>query len=50
MSRSHQSTARWHSVRGPLASRRSGFRFGLETLIFILAVGFTVAVVFGLIG
>lgn len=48
MSRSHQSTARWHSVRGPLAPRARGFRFGLETVIFLLAVGFTVAVVFGL--
>jgi len=50
MSRSHQSTARWHSIRGPLASRPRGLRFGLETVIFLLAVGFAVALVFGLIG
>ncbi|PWJ83864.1 hypothetical protein C7441_10723 [Pseudaminobacter salicylatoxidans] len=48
MSRSHQTTAKWHSVRGPLAPRR--VRFGLEVMIFLLAFGFTVAVVFGFIG
>jgi hypothetical protein len=49
MSRSLSAT-KWHSVRRSLAPQRSRFRFGLETVIFVLAVGFTVAVVCGLIG
>lgn len=49
MSRS-LSAAKWHSVRRSPAPQRARFRFGLETVIFLLAVGFTVAVVFGLIG
>jgi hypothetical protein len=48
MSRSHQPTARWHSIRGPLANRQARLRIGLETIIFLLAVGFTIALVFGL--
>jgi hypothetical protein len=48
MSRSHQPTARWQSIRGPLANRPARFRIGLETIIFLLAVGFTIALVFGL--
>lgn len=50
MTRSLQSAAKWQTVRGSLGPRRAGIRFGLETIIFLLAVGFTVAVVFGLIG
>ncbi len=50
MARSLQSTAKWHSARTSLALRRRGFRFGLELLIFALAVGFAAALVFGLIG
>ncbi len=49
MSLIQQSGTKRASLRGTLTSRPAGIRVGLETLIFALAFGFTVAVVLGLI-